>query len=219
VLKITAVVITVPGQETVRIGPFIAPTNAARYAERLRAVAARRRPAATVTTERAGESQPHIAPRVPTDPWSLAHEIAAEENEFAGEPPFPDLHTRLGVQIGEDAAEKLWERATGWTEPADSNTSRLDQLAESAETWRHNRDQATNALRHIAVELWRAGMRNKNDIQAITGLSRTTIYEALDDAIGLDASRITTATAKLAESTAAVDKATREFADKARLRG
>lgn len=176
-LDTTAVVITVPGQETVRIGPFIAPTSAQQYAKKLRTIAAGRRLPAAIDVAPASPGPGYLDPRLPTEPWRLAELLTEQEDEHGEEVPFPDIYTRLIVQVGEDHAETLLDKATGWAGPADGD--RLAELTERAEQWQHDRDQATAALKAIVVELWRAGMRNKNDLNAITSLSRSTIYAAL----------------------------------------
>lgn len=175
----TAVLVTIPGQQAVRIGPFIAPTNAQRYAKKLRTIAAGRWLAADITVESATPGPAYLDPRLPTEPWRLAELLTAEEDEHGEEVPFPDIYTRLIVQVGEDHAEALRDKATGWAGPASDD--HLAELTERAEQWRHDRDQATTALQSIAVELWRAGVRNIRRIHAITGLSRATIYTELRD--------------------------------------
>ncbi|MBM9507980.1 hypothetical protein [Actinacidiphila acididurans] len=172
----TAVAINIPGAKPVRIGPFIAPTNAERYAERLRSIAASRRLNADINVVRTNRGLDHLDVRLPTESWALAELLAQEEDQHGEEVPFPDIYTRLIVQCGAVRAEELRDKATGWAGPADD---RISELTESAEEWRHQRDQASTALQRIAVQLWLAGLHNIRRIHAITGLSRATIYAEL----------------------------------------
>ncbi|MEV7897408.1 hypothetical protein [Streptomyces cyaneofuscatus] len=123
-------------------------------------------------------SQKYLDPRLPTDPCSLG-ELIDEEH---GQDVVPCLYARLHAQLG-DIAEDVLSRATGWK---GNRTSRREQLLAAAEDWRGQSLGAGRGLKHIAVELWN-GADNVQDIRRATGLSRTTVYEALR-AAGIDPS-------------------------------
>ncbi|MEW1761587.1 hypothetical protein AB0393_34455 [Streptomyces cyaneofuscatus] len=178
-LKTYAVVVVPQDHPTALIGPFIAKTNAQRYAERIGRFESRR-------TERqvdafvavAHPHYDHLDPRLPTDPWTLGELIAEQEDQDV----VPCLYARLHAQLGGDIAEEVWSRATGW---GGDETSGREQLLAAAEDWRTQRVGAALALKRIAVELWNGGMENVQDIRRATGLSRTTVYEVLR-AAGID---------------------------------
>lgn len=180
-LKAYAVLVTPQDYPPAHIGPFIAKTNAERYAERIGPFESRRtktRVDAFVVV--AHPSREHLDPRLPTDPWTLGKLIDEEEDHDV----FPCLYARLYAQLGGDlnVTEEVWMRATGWDVGEDSGR---EQLLASAEDWRTQRLGAARALKSIAVELWNDGMENVRDIGRATGLSRTTIYEVLR-AAGID---------------------------------
>lgn len=191
-MKASSVVIHRPGYPSVRIGPFIAPSNARRLADALRELMPKRTHIAgsTVAVEDFDADFEHEDPRLPTEPWLLAELIEAELIE-AEEPvsdedvdgaAFPDLHARLCAQVGRDRADAIWDKATGWSGPATHGSDadeRVDQLLTSAEEWRAQRDGATAALQSIGVQLWRHGMQNVRQIANITGLSRGAVYDGL----------------------------------------
>ncbi|GGN40941.1 hypothetical protein [Streptomyces fuscichromogenes] len=178
-LKTYAVVVTPQNHPPALIGPFIAESNAKRYAGRIAAFESRRTTSeveAFVAVAHPGRE--YLDPRVPTDPWTLGRLIDQEEDQDV----FPSLYARLHAQLGGDVAEDVWSRATGW---GGNETSGREQLLASAEDWRTQRLGAALALKRIAVELWNDGMENVQDIRRATGLSRTTVYEALRGA-GID---------------------------------
>ncbi|WP_157968667.1 hypothetical protein [Streptomyces geranii] len=178
-LRTYAVLVTPQDRPPALIGPFIAKTNAERYAERIGAFESRRTASkvdAFVVV--AHPSHEHLDPRLPTDPWTLGQLIDEEEDQDV----FPDLYSRLTAQLGGDVAAEVWSRATGWDAGEDSGR---EQLLASAEDWRTQRLGAARALKSIAVELWNDGMENVQDIRRATGLSRTTVYEVLR-ASGID---------------------------------
>ncbi|MEU9405498.1 hypothetical protein ACGF5O_44905 [Streptomyces sp. NPDC048291] len=174
-LKTYAVMITPQDYPPAFIGPFIAETNAERYAERIGSFESGRMKskvdAFVVAAHPRGE---YLDPRLPTDPWTLGRLIAEEEDRDV----FPCLYARLYAQLGGDmgVTQEVWLRATGWE--GNEGSGREDLLA-SAEDWRTQRLGATRALKSIAVELWNGGMENVQDIRRVTGLSRTTVYEVL----------------------------------------
>ncbi|MFE2529435.1 hypothetical protein ACFXEL_35010 [Streptomyces sp. NPDC059382] len=177
-LKTYAVLVTPQGYPPALIGPFIAETNAERYAERIGPFESRRlKSKVDAFVVVSNPRNKHLDPRLPTDAWTLGQLIAEEEDQDV----FPCLYARLHAQLG-DGAEKAWSRATGWEE---SKTSGREQLLASAEDWRTQRLGAAHALKRIAVELWNDGMENVQDIRRATGLSRTTVYEVLRNA-GID---------------------------------
>ncbi|WP_159038942.1 MULTISPECIES: hypothetical protein [unclassified Streptomyces] len=172
-LKTYAVMVTPQDYPPAFIGPFIAKTNAERYAERIGRFESRRTKNhvdAFVVT--ANPRNKHLDPRLPTDPWTLGRLIDEEEDQDV----VPCLYARLEAQLGADVAEKVWSQATGWE---GNSISGREQLLASAEDWRTQRLGAVNALKRIAVELWNDGMENVQDIRRATGLSRTTVYEVL----------------------------------------
>lgn len=176
-LDMFAVIIDRPNALPARIGPFIAHANAQRYADRLDTILRKRvmPQGTTVYVDIANPSYEHFDARLPTDPWSLRSLVDAGGEENA----FPDLYTRLCAQLGQSAADLVWDKATGWSpSPADAN-GHVDELTAAAEEWRGLRAEGTGALEQIAVELWRCGLHNVRRIGGITGLSRTTIYAAL----------------------------------------
>ncbi len=178
-LKTFAVLVTPQDYPPAFIGPFIAETNAERYAERIGPFESQRtKSKVDAFVVVAHPSREHLDPRLPTDPWTLGKLIDEEE----GQDLFPCLYARLHAQLGGDGAEKVWSRATGWDVGEDSGR---EQLLASAEDWRTQRLGAARALKSIAVELWNDGMENVQDIRRATGLSRTTVYEVLR-AAGID---------------------------------
>jgi hypothetical protein len=180
-LKMYAVVVTPQDHPPALIGPFIAKTNAEHYAERIGSFERRRtKSEVDAFVAVAHPRREYLDPRLPTDPWTLGTLIAEEEDQ--DQKVFPCLYARLYAQLGGDGAEKVWERATGWSGGEDSGR---EQLLASAEDWRTQRLGATGALKRIAVELWNDGMENVQDIRRATGLSRTTVYEVLR-AAGID---------------------------------
>lgn len=180
-----AVVVDRPGLAPVRIGPFIARTNAERYATRLRGQMSRARhvPGTAIDVQDADPRHDHEPARLPTDPWGLADFI---DNEVLNEDEtdFPSLSARLWAQLGDERAEQLWEDATGWAAPEPA-TNHRERLIAAAENWQNQRAESGSALMRIAVELWRDGLHNIRRIGQITNLSRTTIYETLRSA-GID---------------------------------
>ncbi|MFJ4851443.1 hypothetical protein [Streptomyces sp. NPDC088733] len=172
-----AVLIEAAGQPDVCIGPFISKTNAKRFAARLREVARKRLYEASITVQTANPSRPHLEPRLPTDPWTVERLLQAERQELEGTDTekFPDLFARLYAQIGPEAVVDVFQIADGWAGRPDTR----DQLIAAAEDWRGQREDSTDALQSVAVELWRDGLENVQEIRQITGLSRTTIYAVL----------------------------------------
>ncbi|MFD3381943.1 MULTISPECIES: hypothetical protein [unclassified Streptomyces] len=180
-LKTYAVLVTLQDYPPALIGPFIAETNAERYAERIGPFESRRlKSKVDAFVVVANPRSKHLDPRLHTDPWTLGQLIAEEEDQ--DQDVFPSLYARLHAQLGDDVAEKAWSRATRWE---GNKTSGREQLLASAEDWRTQRLGAAHALKRIAVELWNDGMENVQDIRRVTGLSRTTVYEVLRDA-GID---------------------------------
>ncbi|MFC8296018.1 hypothetical protein ACFUJ0_14140 [Streptomyces sp. NPDC057242] len=178
-LKTYAVVVTPRDRPPAFIGPFIAETNAERYANRIESFLNRdTKSKVEAFVEVANPSREHLDPRLPTDPWTLGQLIDEEEDQEV----FPGLYARLCAQLGKDITDEVWSRATGWEE---SESSGREQLLASAEDWRTQRLGAAHALKRIAVELWNDGMENVQDIRRATGLSRTTVYEVLR-AAGID---------------------------------
>jgi hypothetical protein len=179
-LKTYAVVVTPQDYPQVQIGPFIAESNAARYAERIGSFESRRtKSEVDAFVAVAHPPREYLDPRLPTDPWTLGKLIDEEEDQRV----VPCLYARLYAQLGGDSiTREVWERATGWVGAVDSSR---EQLLASAEDWRTQRLGATGALKRIAVELWKHGMENVQDIRRATGLSRTTVYEVLR-AAGID---------------------------------
>ncbi|MFF5494491.1 hypothetical protein [Streptomyces aquilus] len=180
-LKTYAVVVTPLDHPPAFIGPFIAKTNAERYADRIGRFESQRTDSkvdAFVAT--AHPRREYLDPRLPTDPWMLGQLIAEEK----GQDVVPCLYARLHAQLGgdTDVTHDVWSRAAEWTGSEDSG---LEQLLAAAEDWRTQRAVATSSLKRIAVELWNDGMENVQDIRRATGLSRTTVYEVLR-AAGID---------------------------------
>lgn len=178
-LKTYAVLVTPQDRPPAHIGPFIAETNAKRYAGRIESFLNRYTPSkvdAFVVV--AHPPREYLDPRLPTDPWTLGELIDEEEDQDV----FPSLYARLYAQLGSEATDEIWSRATGWE---GGESSGREQLLASAEDWRTQRLGAADALKRIAVELWNDGMENVQDIRRATGLSRTTVYEVLR-AAGID---------------------------------
>lgn len=110
-LKTYAVVVTPQNHPPALIGPFIAETNAERYAQRIAAFESRRtRSEVEAFVAVAHPGREYLDPRVPTDPWTLGGLIDQEE----GQDVFPCLYARLHAQLGGDVTEAVWSRATGW---------------------------------------------------------------------------------------------------------
>jgi hypothetical protein len=190
-MKTYAVLVDGLGAPLVRIGPFIVRSNAERYATRLQERLDARDNAPTPDTgilvQVANSTQPHLDPRLPTEPWELAELIDKDQHD-----DFPNLQDRLCAQLGPDQAATVRAKAMSWrvydwmgkalqAGPA----SRREQLLTAAEAWKDRRAKGSDVLQGIAVELWQDGLENVREIGAATGLSRTTVYAALKNA-GID---------------------------------
>ncbi|EPH46894.1 hypothetical protein ABT390_33870 [Streptomyces aurantiacus] len=108
-----AVVLTRPGLDPVRLGPYTSRHQTDEAAARLR-----RQLYCTQhvegTTIHVADYRPeleHLDPRVPTDPYALADAMAEEQAADGTGRNFPDLYTLLIAHAGDTRAADLWNRA------------------------------------------------------------------------------------------------------------
>lgn len=105
-----AVVVTKPGYDIVRIGPFPFEFQARGFAHSLefRAFQSVRPEGTTVSVEPYNAELPHT-PLPPNDPYALADLMDSEPEH--GEVAYPDLWTRLEAHYGYDEAAQVWRAA------------------------------------------------------------------------------------------------------------
>jgi hypothetical protein len=110
----TAIVITTPGFDAVRLGPYVYPhlaAQAARWFRQPRGPAPRRRPAQPTVALVDYAALLHDRPGVPTEAFALAELVAAMPAGDGTARHFPDLFDRLAAEEGYDAAAQLWRAA------------------------------------------------------------------------------------------------------------
>jgi hypothetical protein len=105
----SAVEITKPDQQVIRLGPFDDEDGAARVAVRLRAAVAGSAPeGTTVEVIDYDAALPHGHLDVPTDVEGLALAMQAMPAGDGTGRAFPDLYDRLWAQEGKVLANRLW---------------------------------------------------------------------------------------------------------------
>lgn len=113
-----SVIVTKPGHDTVRVGPFTEPWRAHGFAHTLdRGVRGAGAPAGTSLDVAAYDpALPHL-PVPATDPAALARQMDTEPDQ-RGPDGFPDLFTRLVADRGWEDAARAWLEARTRRAPA-----------------------------------------------------------------------------------------------------
>ncbi|MDQ0847739.1 hypothetical protein QFZ68_007502 [Streptomyces sp. V1I6] len=108
-----AVVLTRPGLDPIRLGPYEKEHQAEQMADGLRGQTYNTQHVAGTVID-VGDYRPeldHLAPRVDADPCALAEAMDDDQGGDGTGRNFPDLYTRLVAQEGHDCAAKLWSTA------------------------------------------------------------------------------------------------------------
>ncbi|WP_217226137.1 hypothetical protein [Streptomyces anulatus] len=113
-----SVVVTKPGHDTVRVGPFTEPWRARGFAHALdRGVRGAGAPAGTRLDVAAYDPDLPHRPVPATDPPELARQMDTEPDQ-SGPAGFPDLFTRLVADRGWEHAARAWLEARTHRTPA-----------------------------------------------------------------------------------------------------
>jgi hypothetical protein len=108
-----AVVLTRPGLDPVRLGPYVKERHAQQMAGALR-YQMRHTQHVEGTVIDVGDYRPelqHLDPSVPSAPYALAEVMDDDEDGDGTGNNFPDLYTRLAAQEGHERASKAWSKA------------------------------------------------------------------------------------------------------------
>lgn len=108
-----AVILTRPGLDPVRLGPYEKEHQAEQMAGALR-YQMRHTQHVEGTVIDVGDYRPeleHLDPRVPSAPYALAEVMDDDEGGDGTGNNFPDLYTRLAAQEGHERASEAWSKA------------------------------------------------------------------------------------------------------------